>query len=163
MAESCVVDSSPFIFLARVDLLHLLRLAGEPVVMTAGVAAEVRNVDPPDAAVAALDNLSWLRIVDDPPVPESIVRWGLGTGESSVLAWAPAQSGCEAILDDRAARRCAAAIGVPTRGTLALVLTAKIRRVIPLARPVIQQLVAAGMYLSNETIDAALALVDEGP
>jgi len=85
----------------------------------------------------------------------------LGPGESSVLAWAHAHSGSEAILDDLAARRCASAFGIPVRGTLGLALIAKQRGQIPSARRVLEQLRRGGMYLSDYVMDEALSRVGE--
>lgn len=69
--------------------------------------------------------------------------------------------GTEAIVDDLAARRGAAALGIPVRGTLGLVLTAKKRGVIPVARPVLETLRQSGMYLSDRVLNQALALIGE--
>ena len=66
-----------------------------------------------------------------------------------------------AILDDMAARRCAAAHRVPVRGTLGLVLVAKREGLIPAARPVLDGLRQAGMYLSDALLNRALTLVGE--
>nr|WP_267871621.1 DUF3368 domain-containing protein [Nostoc sp. CHAB 5715] len=64
-------------------------------------------------------------------------------------------------MDDLAARRCAAVLGIPVRGTLGIVLTAKQRGKITMARPIIENLRSSGMYLSDRAINQALALVDE--
>jgi predicted nucleic acid-binding protein len=66
-----------------------------------------------------------------------------------------------AIVDDLAARRCAEVLGIYFTGTLGVVLRAKRIGVIPAARPVIDKLVAAGMYLSPKIMDRALALIGE--
>ena len=44
-----------------------------------------------------------------------------------------------AVIDDLAARRCAAALGIPCRGCLGLVLLAKKRGVLSTARPVVRR------------------------
>jgi len=90
-----------------------------------------------------------------------ILAWDLGKGESSVLAWAHAHPGTEVIIDDLSGRRCAASLGIPVRGTLGLVLAAKKRGIIPMARPVLESLRQSGMYLSQRVMDRALLLVDE--
>jgi predicted nucleic acid-binding protein len=64
-------------------------------------------------------------------------------------------------VDDLAACRCAAALGIPVRGTLGLVLVARSRGVIPAARPVLEQLRRSGMYLSDRVRDRALSLIGE--
>jgi predicted nucleic acid-binding protein len=66
-----------------------------------------------------------------------------------------------AIVDDLAARRCAEVLGIPLLGTLGLVLRAKRTGLLPAARPVIEKLLSAGMYLSPKILDRALALVGE--
>lgn len=78
-----------------------------------------------------------------------------------MLAWAQANPGTDVIIDDLAARRCAAALGIPVRGTLGLVLIAKQRGYVQAARPVLLQLRQAGMYLSDRVMDQALKLVGE--
>jgi predicted nucleic acid-binding protein len=69
--------------------------------------------------------------------------------------------GTEAIIDDLADRRCAAALGIPVRGTLGLILIAKRQGRIPQARPVFERLRHAGMYLSDRVMNQALGLVGE--
>lgn len=69
--------------------------------------------------------------------------------------------GTEAVIDDFAARRCAATIGVPVRGTLGIVLEAKQRGIVPSARTIVEQMRQTGMYLSDEIMNQALALVRE--
>lgn len=61
----------------------------------------------------------------------------------------------------RAGYRCATTLGIPIRGTLGLVLTAKQRGEISAARPVLEQLRLSGMYLSDWVMNQALALVGE--
>jgi predicted nucleic acid-binding protein len=155
------VNASPLIFLSRAGLLDLLQLAAHELVVPHAVAAEILQRGPNDPAAQALNNTAWLPIIQTPPVPPSIQAWGLGKGESAVLAWAHAHPGTEAILDDLPARRCAAAHVVPVRGTLGLVLIAKQRGRIAAARPVLLQMRQAGMYLSERVMNQALALIGE--
>lgn len=161
MPERPAINASPLIFLARGGLLDLLLLLGEEIVVPEAVAEEIRRRGPADVTAAAIERTNWLTIVTTPPVPALIQSWDLGEGESSVLAWAYAHPGTEAILDDLAARRCAAALAIPVRGTLGLVLTARQQGTIPAARPVLERLRSLGMYLSDPILNQALALVGE--
>jgi predicted nucleic acid-binding protein len=52
-------------------------------------------------------------------------------------------------------------VGVKVVGTLGLFLAAERRGAVPAARPVIEALVASGLFLSEEIVDAALGLVGE--
>lgn len=160
MAEA-VVNASPLIYLSASDHLELLRLAGAPVAVPEAVSREVQEWGQDDPAAQALKTTPWLTIVPDPAPAASVLAWDLGAGESAVIAWALAHPGTSAIIDDLAARRCAAAHGIAVRGTLGLVLIARRRGAIPSARQVIEELRDAGMYLSDAVADRALALVDE--
>lgn len=161
MTERPVVNVSPLIFLARAGLIDFLRLAGTEIVVPEEVATEIRRRGSGDITARTIRSTDWLVVEKLPPVPPSIQAWGLGAGESSVLAWARAHAGAEAIIDDLAGRRCAAAFGIPVRGTLGLVLTAKERGHVAAARPVLMQLRLAGMFLSDRVMNQALALVGE--
>ena len=69
--------------------------------------------------------------------------------------------GVEAIIDDLAGRNCAKFLKIPVRGTLGIILVARKRGVIPAARPMIETLLRAGLYLSKSVLDEALKRVDE--
>lgn len=161
MAERAAVNASPLIFLSRAGLLDLLQLTSAKLIVPEAVATEIAHRGPNDPTAQAIANNDWLVVTQTPPVPPQIQAWGLGAGESSVLAWAHAHPGTEAIIDDLAARRCAAAFNLPVRGTLGLVLVAKRRGRIAAARPVLLQLRRGGMYLSDRVMNSALALVGE--
>lgn len=161
MAERAVVNASPLIFLSRAGLIELLQLISREIIVPETVASEIEVRGNSDPTAQALANNSWLVVTQTPPVPAQIQAWGLGPGESSVLAWAHAHPGSDAIIDDLAARRCAGALGIPVRGTLGLALTAKQRGQISSARHVLERMRQGGMYLSDEVMNKALALVGE--
>jgi predicted nucleic acid-binding protein len=161
VADPPAVNASPLIFLTRADLLDLLQLVAAEIAVPVPVADEIRRRGPRDPAARALDGTSWLRVVDPPAIPATIQVWDLGPGESSVLAWCAVRPGVEAILDDLSGRRCAEALGIPVRGTLGLVLLAKRRGRLPAARPVLESLRQAGMFLSERVMNHALRMVDE--
>ena len=161
VAEAPAVNASPLIYLARAGLLDFLQLVAERVVVPAAVIDEIQRRGLTDITVQALQNTAWVVRIDNPPIPRVIQAWDLGDSESAVLAWAYPHPGTEAIIDDLAGRRCAAALGIPVRGTFGLVLTAKGRGRITKARAVIERLRQAGMYLSALVMNQALTLVGE--
>lgn len=161
MAERAVVNASPLIFLSRAGLLDLLQLLSSEIIVPEIVASEIEIRGKSDPTAQAIANTAWFLVTPTPPVPTKIQAWGLGPGESSVLAWAYAHRDSEAIIDDLAGRRCAAAFNIPVRGTLGLALIAKQRGRIPSARRVLEQLRQGGMYLSDHLMDEALARVGE--
>jgi len=161
MSETAVVNASPVIYLARTNYLHLLQLAAPEVLIPRAVAAEIKARGPSDPGTRALADITWLRQVETPDIPEEVLVWDLGPGESAVIAWALAHPSCLAVIDDLEGRRCAETLGLRLRGTLGLVLRARQRNVVAEARPVLETLRAAGMYLSAQVVDKALAEVGE--
>ncbi|NJO64623.1 MAG: DUF3368 domain-containing protein [Richelia sp. RM2_1_2] len=161
MAKSPVINTSPLIFLTKGGFLHLLQIVSSEIVVPQAVATEIQAYGATDVTAQALATTSWLVIKETPPVPSIIENWDLGAGESAVLTWGYVKPGTEVIVDDLAARRCAAALGIPLRGTLGIVLNAKRLGAIPTARPVLEQLRLSGMYLSDRVMNQALALVGE--
>ncbi len=160
VADPAVVNASPLIVLSKAGYLDLLKLEGETVLVPDVVGNEIR-AHLPDVATHVLDAAHWLKIVQTPVVHPTIQAWDLGGGESAVLTWAYSHSGTVAIIDDLAARRCARSLKIPLRGSLGLVLLARRRGVIPAARPVVEKLLDAGLYLAKDVVDRSLALVGE--
>lgn len=161
MDEGATVDASPLILLSRAGQIDLLRLAAWRIVVPDAVAREIAAPNSDPHVTRTITATRWIEIVDSPIVPDPIRSWDLGDGESAVLAWLHGRSRSVGIIDDLAARRCAATLGIPVRGTLGLVLIAKRRGTIPAARPVVERLVEVGMYLSRRVIEESLTLVGE--
>lgn len=159
MADRIVVNASPLIVLSRAGRIDLLTLAGTPVHVPASVGHEVRTHS--DEAARVLETISWLHAVPDAGLLPRVRGWDLGAGESAILEWALANQPARAIIDDYAARKLAGVLAVPVTGTLGLALLAKKRGMIPLARPLVEELIRAGLYLSDPVVEDALRLVGE--
>jgi predicted nucleic acid-binding protein len=153
VAELPAINTSPLIFFTKANLLHLLQIISPTIIVPLAVATEIQAYGERDVTAVALAATDWLIVTETPFVPSVIQSWDLGVGESAVLTWGYVNSGTEVILDDLAARRCAAALGIPVRGTLGLVLTAKQRGEISAARPVLERLRLVGMYLSERVMN----------
>ena len=156
-----IVDASPLILLGKIGRLDLLRVGGPEVVVPGAVLEEVGGYEPDEAAAQEIVLASWIRVAPSAPIPSSIQAWDLGAGETAVLALALDDRDCEVILDDRDAKRCAQTLEITARGTLGLVLLAKQLGEVSAARPLVDQLKHNGLYLTDEVINQALALVGE--
>ena len=88
MAEPAVVNASPLIFLSRAGLIYLLQLVSSEIIVPEAVHAEIEVRGHSDPTAQTLANTSWLVVTQTPTVPPQIQAWGLGPGESAVLAWA---------------------------------------------------------------------------
>jgi predicted nucleic acid-binding protein len=158
--EAWVVNASPIILFSRIGRLDLIERLAPTILVPNAVIEEVRAGQDGDRTAAVAVEWAQGHAVEDVTVVASIEHWDLGIGESQVIAhclggrrWA--------VLDDRAARRCAEGHGIPVIGSLGMVLRSKQKRLIENARPIVSELVAAGMFLGNDFVDRVLAGVDE--
>ena len=161
VADKAIINASPLIFLSRSHHLELLQAFASEIWVPAPVATEILHRGQDDITAKAIKNTAWLLTKPTLNISTVISEWRLGPGESSVLALAASHPGTEAIIDDLAGRKCAAGLKIPVRGTLGIVLVAKRRGLIPSARPVIEGMMAAGLYLSRKVLDEALRRVGE--
>jgi predicted nucleic acid-binding protein len=155
-----IVNASPSIVLGRIGALGLLDSLSAAVRVPDAVIEEIRAGLANDSGAAATLQWASQHRMENRPVPGSIVMWGLGAGESQVLSHCMGNPGV-AVLDDLAARRCAKAHEIRTLGTLGVILTAKRAGLIQWARPIVEQAVAAGLYLDRQLVAGALASVGE--
>lgn len=156
-----VINASPLIFLAAIDALPLLPRLVDQVLLPEAVLGEVLTKAEPRLSLQILSSTAWVRIEPDVPVSDEVASWDLGAGETQVLAFGRSRSGVELVLDDRQARRCAESLGLPTTGTLGLILRAKWRGFIPAARPLVERLIEHRLYVAHDLVEAALAEVGE--
>lgn len=160
MSEVWVVNASPLILRSRIARLELLERLAPRILIPNAVIEEVRAGHHQDRTAAAALEWAGTHRVDDIAVLTSIEHWDLGLGESQVITQRVGGSRW-AVLDDRAARRCAIAHHVPVLGTLGVVLRSKKNLQIETARPVVKELIAAGMFLDDEFVDRVLASIGE--
>lgn len=156
MAEHWVVNASPLIVLARIRQEALLLSLAEQVVVPRAVAVEIEAGPSQDEARQALDS-GRFTIVDTPPPPPELLAWDLGSGETAVLSLAMTEKKWTAILDDAAARRCAHGFSVSLKGTLAVVLLARQRDLVPSAAGVMQALIGVGFRIDKDLLIKTLA------
>ncbi len=156
-----IVNASPLILLAKAGQLDLLRAGVPEIIVPDTVLRELSARGPADPVLLEVQRTSWLTIVPAPPIPPEVLVWDLGDGESSVLSTALNDPECEAILDDRDARRCARALSIGTRGTIGLIVLARQIGSIPAARPVLEQVRRAGLFATDDLVRRVLALVGE--
>jgi predicted nucleic acid-binding protein len=100
-----VADASPLIALERIGRLELLKALFEEVLVPPAVAAEVapRLVLPPWIRERALLQ----------PIAREVLRATLGPGESEAISLALEIHADRLIIDERAGRRVAEALGLP--------------------------------------------------
>ena len=145
MKEKWVVNASPLILLGAVARLPLLPSLCRELVIPEAVAREVAAGGKDDAAARWLEGEGSVFIRPALAANPLIAAWGLGEGETAVLCHGLHDPGCEVILDDLAARKCAQAHGLLYRGTIGVIVLAKRRGFIPAVRPALEDLAKAGL------------------
>lgn len=156
-----MADASPLILLGKVGRLDLLRGLADEVVVPSGVAHEVEVRTEGQRLLREWLDPPTVRIETCGPIPRRIQAWDLGRGEAEVLTLSLASESSRAVLDDLEARRCAQAMGIPVIGTLGVVLRARPEKLIPAARPVLDEIRAAGLYVSPDLVESILEHLGE--
>jgi predicted nucleic acid-binding protein len=154
-----VINASPLILLGKMNQLDLfLKLASRHIVP----AAVIQEISAGVGDISTNKTVEWATrfAAPDIVVPTSVLNWDIGAGESQVLAHCLATNS-KAILDDGAARAAAKAHDVNFFGSLGIILQAKKKGIILAARPLIDELVNSGSYLSAAVISEALRKVGE--
>lgn len=148
--ESVVVSASPLIILFKSGLADLLPRLFSEVAVTEGVWKEVAACGEAGDAPAGVGSAAWLRRVPSPRIAPRVAAWNLGDGEAEVLSFAFGLPGYRAMVDDRAARRCARTLGVGTLGTGGVLVLAKRGGLITSVSDELRRLKGAGLWLSEE-------------
>ena len=124
------------------------------------VVTEILAGPPSDPARLAVEG-GWGAAIAVNHIAPELLEWGLGAGETAVLALAMEREPATVVLDDAAARTCARAMGIEVIGTLGVVLRARKKAIIPSAADILNALRAAGLWLDDNTIRSALKAVGE--
>lgn len=148
-----VSNSSPVIALHRIGRLGLLE-------------AVFGNIEVPPAVVREVTIRTslpqWITETSlTQPIGAQILRASLGAGESEAIALALEREPQFLLLDDWPARRLALRLTLPVAGTLAVLVLAKRRGVIPSIKPEINNLMSSGFRASLAVVDEVLKAAGE--
>ena len=90
MSEPWVVNASPVIVLAKAGYLHLLKELPAELLLPEAVVAEILAGPVSDPARRALEE-GWAQPLGPARISAELLEWGLGAGETAVLAVARAR------------------------------------------------------------------------
>lgn len=158
---SPIVNTSPLLYLHQVGQLDILpKLYGTvttpPAVEQELAVGRSKGVDVPN-----LEHLDWLKICTVESVSTIPNVIDLGRGEAEVIALGLQNADHLLILDDQLGRRIAALYNLRSTGTLGVLIKAKQAGHLSAITPVIAQLKAQGMWLSQSIVQKALQLAKE--
>jgi len=95
-------------------------------------------------------------------IHSSITAWDLGQGESEVLTLELGKPQTGVVLDDLQARKCTTLFDIPLIGSLGLILMAKRKGLLNLAKPEIERLKAVGLHIYSAMLNRILIRIGEG-
>lgn len=160
--ECIVADSGPLIALARLDALALPSRLWARVLVPATVLAECTGLKQKDGAEQIRVALAkgWLEECADLPVQEQVSAFRLDAGETQAILRAR-QHEALLLIDEMRGRHAAAALALPHVGTCGLLVLAKRAGLVTAVRPLLEQLLSAGYFLSPALVADTLRLVGE--
>lgn len=153
MTAAVVADASPLIAFQQIGQLHLLETVFTEVIVPPAVAREIQPSVPP---------VPW--IIQRPlaqPIAPLVLRASLGAGESEALSLAVELRAGRLLVDERAARRTAEALGLSVIGTLGVLLAAKRKGLVAGVRPLVDELLRQGFWVSPRLVRQALSAAGE--
>ena len=147
---AAIADTSSIILLAKIGRLALLRELYEQVHVPPGVVAELRAK--PDAAsrevAGFLESPGCVRTPQNTQLVQALSA-DLGIGEAEAIALAAEIPDGLLIMDDSEGRRVARGLGLRLTGLLGILIEAKARGSISAIRPLLDQLVVEGFWISD--------------
>ena len=158
-----VADAGPLIIFGKTCGVKLIKAVVEEILVPPAVVTEcTADMRMPGAMAIreALDTrlLTLLDSVDAAELSKDLLL--LDNGEKEAIAAAHARH-CGVLLDETVGRAVARKLGVPTIGSLGLLLKAKEMGLIAKIGPVIEQWRAANYFLSKDLVAAALERAGE--
>lgn len=156
-----VADTGPILSFARANRLELLHQVITDLIIPDAVYEEIviRGAGKPGST--EVQGASWihrLSVHDRAFVDQLPPKLHLGEREAIALA---KEQGAALLVDEREARREALHQGIAVMGSLRVLREAKTRGVIPQVRSVLNELIAAGMYIGEAVYEAFLHQLDE--
>jgi predicted nucleic acid-binding protein len=162
MTEMVVINASPLILLSKIGRADLLTELFDEVVVPNAVWREIVAGGETESTAPLWSALNRLTQVTIAEISPEVENWNLGDGESEVLTLALMDRRYRAVVDDRAARICATALGVRVLGTGGLLILAKRNGLIKSVGTELRRLLDRGLWLSTDTMKLLLDQAGEG-
>ena len=162
MNRDWVLNASPVILLGKAGLLKTIGPLAKVWIIPEGVIREIEAKRPIESYLADISFNSKVLQEKVSKTHPSIAAWDLGQGESEVLTLALTKPGTDVVVDDLQARKCATLFDIPLIGSLGLILLAKRKGLLNLAKPAIDRLVAVGLHIDPAMLTRILVATGEG-
>lgn len=149
-----VCNTSPLLFLAKIQRLALLAALYQAIRIPVAVLAEVHGkADDAAAQIQALNATPPFGVQAATASTLARVPATLGAGERAALALALDTAADLVILDDQEGRRLARALGLAVTGTAGVLVEAYTRGLLPSLRTELDHLRHAGLWITEAFYD----------
>lgn len=158
-----IADSSPIICLSRLANFEILRDLYGSLLIPDEVYREVVEDGagmPGSVELAAADWVEQRRVSEKSPLYRSLCA-ELDRGEAAALVLAMDVGADLVLMDDLPGRRAARELTIPVKGTLGIIVAARLEGLITEARPLIDALQQKGARLSPRIVQRALRAAGE--
>ena len=157
-----VADTGPILSFARANRFDLLRDVVKTLIIPDAVYDEIVGDDLDRPGVTEIQRAKWIqRHSVQNRLTVAHFPKKLHAGEREAIALAEELS-ATLLVDDYEARRIAHNRGLTCIGSLRILQEAKTRGLIPVVKPVLDELKTAGLYVSNTLYQDFLLKQDEG-
>ena len=153
--QPVISNTSPLIGLFGINSLPFLRDIYTEVWIPRKVEKEFLAINEA-IHTEALQSAPWIKVVDLTNPQSAAIYQGIDSGEAEVFALAAEHDARLVLLDENKGRKKAKEIGLTVKGTVGVLLEAKEEGLIEVIKPLLIQLQANGIYLSESLINNAL-------
>jgi predicted nucleic acid-binding protein len=149
-------DSSALIALSVVDKLELLEKLYKNLFVPQAVYDEVTQVGRPQSDKLKRFLQSRVKVVD-----LNLTKLGLGLGELEAITLYKELDADVLLIDDNRAKKYAVLNDVRVIGSLGILIKAKEKKHIDKIKPLLDEIMKSGVYISNKLIVQVLEICDE--
>lgn len=152
-----IVNSTPIIALADIGRLDILQDVYGEIIIPDAVYDEVTVKDS-----GYLDGYDWIKVgsITNQAAKKFFIS-ALHDGEVEVMILATEIEADLVIIDDGLARKHAKRLGLTVTGTLGVLLRAKSNGNIEAVKPLLDNLIQDGLYISKDVYDEVLSIAGE--
>lgn len=157
-----VVNTTPLIALSHVGQLDILKKLYGEIIIPEAVYREL-SVKKDSICKKAVDRaLDWIQVDKiKNQMAKAMYKTQLHDGEVEVMILAKEIAADVVIIDDANAKKHAKYLGLPVTGTLGVLIKAKQNGYIDELKPVLQQMVENGIYISQNLVELCLKQAGE--
>jgi predicted nucleic acid-binding protein len=152
-----IVNSAPILALHEIGRLGILKEVFGEIVIPDAVRREVTVKD-----ANTLEGYEWIHValVADSAM-KGLFTSALHDGEVEVILLAKEYNESLVVLDDKLARRHAKYLGLTVTGTAGVLVLAKSKGIIGAVKPVLDELIKTGLFISDDIYREVLRLASE--